>query len=177
MPPTTNRQALHELLTAAFDNSDLTTLAFIVLPDVHSQFSPAMASRTKIEMILDGALRHGRIPDLLAYIERENHYQFQQCAPRLGQTTAVGLYPSGRQPHLNLYDMSGNVWEWCQNKYEGPTQDGVDGSGDSRVWRGGSWHYAQVSARAAFRRYHHPNYRLASLGLRLVRCVSSSISS
>ena len=96
---------------------------------------------------------------------------------QLMQTTAVGLYPSGRQPHLNLYDMSGNVWEWCQNKYEDPTQDGVDGSGDSRVWRGGSWNADQVDARAAYRYYYRPSYRLGALGLRLVRCVSSSISS
>ncbi|MDA0244038.1 MAG: hypothetical protein OT477_11525 [Chloroflexi bacterium] len=88
MPPTYNRQALHELLTAAFDNEDLSTLAFIVLPDVHNDFSPAMTSRTKIEMIVKEALRHGRVPDMLAYIEQKNPYQFQQFAPRLGQTTA-----------------------------------------------------------------------------------------
>ncbi|MDA0244402.1 MAG: SUMF1/EgtB/PvdO family nonheme iron enzyme [Chloroflexi bacterium] len=95
----------------------------------------------------------------------------------LGQTTAVGLYPSGRQPHLNLYDMSGNVWEWCQNKYEDPTQDGVDGSGDSRVWRGGSWYDLLGNARAAFRLGFHPYGRGFFLGFRLVRCVSSAISS
>ena len=83
MSTTYNRQALHELLSAAFNNSDLSTLAFIVLPDVRNEFSEAMTSRAKIEMILDGALRHGRVPDLLVYIERENPYQYQRFAPRL----------------------------------------------------------------------------------------------
>lgn len=55
------------------------------------------------------------------------------------QTTAVGLYPSGRNEALELYDLSGNVWEWCRNKYGEPEAEDVDKSGDSRVLRGGSW--------------------------------------
>ncbi|MBK8430830.1 MAG: SUMF1/EgtB/PvdO family nonheme iron enzyme [Chloroflexi bacterium] len=55
----------------------------------------------------------------------------------LGQTTAVGLYPTGRQSTLDLYDLSGNVLEWCQNKYNDPTQDEVDDSGDSAVCAAG----------------------------------------
>ncbi len=95
----------------------------------------------------------------------------------LGQTTAVGLYPGGRQPTLDLYDMSGNVWEWCQNKYEDPTQNEVDDSGDSRGLRGGSWFNLDDLARAAYRFDDHPFDRVFNVGLRLVRCVSSSISS
>ncbi|MDA0246039.1 MAG: SUMF1/EgtB/PvdO family nonheme iron enzyme [Chloroflexi bacterium] len=90
----------------------------------------------------------------------------------LGQTTAVGLYPTGCQPILGLYDMSGNVREWCQNKYENPTQDEVDASGNSRVWRGGSWNLTRGYARAAYRVNLHPHFRYDLLGLRLVRCSS-----
>jgi hypothetical protein len=61
---------------------------------------------------------------------------------RLGQTTAVGLYASGTSRH-GLLDLAGNIWEWCQNRYEQPetfksvgTEASVAGQ---RVVRGGSW--------------------------------------
>ncbi len=60
----------------------------------------------------------------------------------LKETSDVGRFPAGRQPVLDLYDMSGNVWEWCRNKYRKPEDTRVDESGDSRALRGGSWgHY------------------------------------
>jgi hypothetical protein len=59
------------------------------------------------------------------------------------QTTAVGLYPSGKNAALDLYDLSGNVWEWCRNRYGKPESDldpeRVDMGRASRVLRGGSW--------------------------------------
>jgi formylglycine-generating enzyme required for sulfatase activity len=58
---------------------------------------------------------------------------------KIGGTTAVGIYPAGRQPQLDLYDLSGNVWEWCRNKYGKPDDDRVDAGGDGRALRGGSW--------------------------------------
>ena len=94
----------------------------------------------------------------------------------LQQTTAVGLYPTGCQPTLDLYDISGNVWEWCQNQYKDPTQDEVDDSGHSRVLRGGSWNHFDHYARAAVCGGDLPSYRSSDVGLRLVRCVSSPIS-
>ncbi|MCA9952234.1 MAG: SUMF1/EgtB/PvdO family nonheme iron enzyme, partial [Anaerolineales bacterium] len=55
----------------------------------------------------------------------------------VGQTTAVGIYPAGMQPTLKLYDLSGNVWEWCRNKYSNLAMETADESGDSRALRGG----------------------------------------
>ena len=53
----------------------------------------------------------------------------------IGQTSAVGLFPSGKNPALELYDLSGNVDEWCLNEYVNP--DNVDVTGESRrVLRG-----------------------------------------
>jgi formylglycine-generating enzyme required for sulfatase activity len=65
----------------------------------------------------------------------------------VGQTTAVGIYPANE---LGLCDMSGNVWEWCRNKYDNPEDETIDDSGGGRVLRGGSWLNDQEHARAAY---------------------------
>ena len=56
----------------------------------------------------------------------------------IGQTSAVGLFPSGKNPALELYDLSGNVWEWCLNEYSNPDSTDVGGT-SRRVLRGGSF--------------------------------------
>jgi formylglycine-generating enzyme required for sulfatase activity len=83
----------------------------------------------------------------------------------IGQTTAVGLYPANE---LGLCDLSGNVWEWCRNKYENPNDDKIDGSAQRRVLRGGSWFHNRYSARAAYRVGDRPDYRDNSFGFRVV---------
>jgi hypothetical protein len=77
----------------------------------------------------------------------------------LEQTTAVGMYPQGRAA-CGAYDMSGNVWEWCANKY----------SNDQgwKVVRGGSFHYIQRFAACDYRDYYRPFYRDFNIGFRLV---------
>ncbi|MCP5018646.1 MAG: SUMF1/EgtB/PvdO family nonheme iron enzyme [Ketobacter sp.] len=87
---------------------------------------------------------------------------------KIGQTTAVGMYPDGANPALNLYDLSGNVWEWCRNKYENPDDVSVDQSGDMRTLRGGSWGYNPDFARAAYRNYGPPALRDFFSGFRVV---------
>ncbi len=84
-------------------------------------------------------------------------------------TTAVGLYPSGKNEALELYDLGGNVWEWCRNKYGEPEADDVDKSGDSRVVRGGSWHDTRDYTRAACRNPSRaPDSRSGYSGFRVV---------
>jgi formylglycine-generating enzyme required for sulfatase activity len=87
----------------------------------------------------------------------------------VGQTTAVGLYPAGQNEVLNLYDLSGNVWEWCRNKYDNPADETVDQSGHRRVWRGGSWYSSDGFARAAYRLDNHPDLRNNFVGFQVVR--------
>jgi formylglycine-generating enzyme required for sulfatase activity/energy-coupling factor transporter ATP-binding protein EcfA2 len=74
----------------------------------------------------------------------------------VGATTPVGSYPEGATPE-GLYDMAGNVWEWCS-----------DSVGSDRVIRGGSWDDYAERCRSAFRLNYSPDFRLYLVGFRLV---------
>jgi len=75
---------------------------------------------------------------------------------------------------LGLYDMSGNVWEWCwdwSGSYSSSAQTDPQGasSGSNRVERGGSWYNSTGGVRSAYRADNNPYNRSDRIGFRLVR--------
>ena len=94
-----------------------------------------------------------------------------------GETKSVGRkFPN----ELGLYDMSGNVWEWCEDQWHGNYNDAPDdGSawvdqeqGSGRVDRGGSWVFDPQGCRSAYRSLWNPGPRNYALGFRLALSLS-----
>ena len=83
----------------------------------------------------------------------------------IGDVSEYGRY--GTKPvmilkpnELGLYDMTGNVWEWCEELY--------DSGSFARVIRGGSWNSSPRLCRISYRYFENPGSAFSAIGLRLV---------
>ena len=116
-------------------------------------------------------------PELANY---DGSHQYAQEPQRLyrRETVEVGKFLPNA---FGLYEMHGNVWEWCQDQwhdhYQNAPADGTAWEGDGetsggRVIRGGSWHSHPIYCRSANRYHFTPDFVISYLGLRLV-CPAS----
>ncbi len=81
-----------------------------------------------------------------------------------GETHSVGAKaPSG----FGLFDMLGNVWEWCFDVYDPEVY------GSYRIFRGGGWNDPERGCLATNRRRSHPTYDIDDLGFRLARNINA----
>jgi len=107
--------------------------------------------------------------------------------PQYGNLDAIAWYRDNseskthtvgqKQPNgFGLYDMLGNVWEWCSDWYDESyygSSPAVDpkgpSSGQTRVLRGGSWILSSRLARVSYRGRGGPDYQVSDVGFRVCR--------
>jgi formylglycine-generating enzyme required for sulfatase activity len=124
----------------------------------------------------DRQWRYGTGSDSITWWGDANYSQSNPLAlTSQPYTTPVGFYAGITSP-VGCYDMSGNVWERCEDWYSsnfystGQTQDPINKTGgELRVLRGGSWESSALSLRSACRLYTVPANTLGSIGFRVVR--------
>ena len=91
---------------------------------------------------------------------------------KIGKTTPVGKYPPNP---LGIYDMSGNVWEWCEDVYDehayskhGRKNPIYRGNSVGCVIRGGGWYSLPENMLCSNRNAYGAGYRSSDIGFRLV---------
>jgi len=81
---------------------------------------------------------------------------------KIDMTTPVGTYPAGKTPE-GLFDMAGNVWEWCHACLDKDRQE--------YLARGGAYYGLPINLRCTYRGWRSPAERSVNVGFRVVRAV------
>ena len=173
--------------------------SYFVPANGYSSDTTKPVERVSWNMIASGSTSFMSLTGLRLPTEAEWEYAY-----RAGTTTAFHSYPAqpngfndgtllgniawygsnaGSQTHavggklangLGLHDMSGNVWEWCQDWY-GPYSSGSvtnptgPATGTDRLLRGGDWYYNSYYCRASWRNSQSPVSIFNNYGFRVVR--------
>lgn len=117
---------------------------------------------------------------LPAEAEWEHACRAGTTGPRYGPLDEIAWYRgnsaetthdvAGKAPNpWGLYDLLGNVWEWCWDLYDAEVY------GEYRVLRGGGWFDEHWSCRASVRRRSHPTFRVDDVGFRIA-CAAPAYS-
>ncbi len=122
----------------------------------------------------DEACQYANVADLTAKKYRP-HWTVFVCNDGHAVSAPVGTYKPNA---FGLYDMLGNVWEWCEDVYNSeaysklPKDNPVyEGTGEYRVMRGGGWSNGPLGIRSSHRVALSPDFGHHALGFRLVKTV------
>jgi formylglycine-generating enzyme required for sulfatase activity len=116
------------------------------------------------------------LTDKLANYNATYTYADEPKGEYRGETTAVGHFPPNA---FGLYDMHGNVYEWCEDDYhdsyvDAPTDGSAWRSGDkstTKRLRGGCWYFNPNNCRCAYRDFDDPVSSSFLIGFRVVRAA------
>ncbi len=108
----------------------------------------------------------------LANYDGKYTYQLEAPGEYRQETTPVGLFQAANA--FGLYDMHGNVWEWCADAWSDSQAaatecivQNLDGTDRDRLLRGGAWYCLPGLCRSAQRHWNQPNYGGSGIGFRV----------